>query len=102
MKTPIYLDNHATTRVDPRVVAAMLALIYRFGPSRAKPQWRWITWGSAIAAVKMARRSTLLPKSDLLMAVKPHPNLLANPLRSHPGCSGRAIVHRPIFVRRLV
>lgn len=24
MQTPVYLDNHATTRVDPRVVAAML------------------------------------------------------------------------------
>jgi membrane protein len=26
-------------------------LIYRYGPSRAKPQWRWITWGSAFAAL---------------------------------------------------
>ncbi|HEX8665958.1 MAG TPA: YihY/virulence factor BrkB family protein, partial [Beijerinckiaceae bacterium] len=23
--------------------------LYRYGPSRDKPQWRWVTWGSAIA-----------------------------------------------------
>jgi membrane protein len=28
-----------------------LALIYRFGPSREAPKWRWITWGSAVAAL---------------------------------------------------
>jgi membrane protein len=28
-----------------------LALVYRYGPSRAKPRWRWITWGSAFAAI---------------------------------------------------
>lgn len=28
-----------------------LAVLYRFGPSRERPQWRWVTWGSAIAAV---------------------------------------------------
>jgi membrane protein len=28
-----------------------LALAYRYGPSRAKPRWRWITWGSAFAAI---------------------------------------------------
>ncbi len=33
------------------VVSFALAFIYRFGPSREKPQWRWITWGSAFAAV---------------------------------------------------
>jgi membrane protein len=26
-----------------------LACLYRFGPSRERPQWRWVTWGSAIA-----------------------------------------------------
>jgi membrane protein len=28
-----------------------LALLYRFGPNRDRPRWRWITWGSAVAAV---------------------------------------------------
>ena len=28
-----------------------IALIYRYGPSRDAPQWRWISWGSAFAAV---------------------------------------------------
>ncbi|WP_367116326.1 YihY/virulence factor BrkB family protein [Bradyrhizobium sp.] len=32
------------------IVTLALALIYRYGPSRDKPQWRWITWGSAFAA----------------------------------------------------
>ena len=33
------------------VVTLALAVLYRYGPSREKPQWRWITWGSAVAAV---------------------------------------------------
>jgi membrane protein len=28
-----------------------LALIYRYGPNRRAPRWRWITWGSALAAI---------------------------------------------------
>ena len=32
------------------LVAFALAFIYRYGPSRSKPKWRWITWGSAFAA----------------------------------------------------
>jgi membrane protein len=28
-----------------------LALLYRYGPSRDAPRWRWVTWGSAIAAL---------------------------------------------------
>ena len=33
------------------LVAMVLALIYRYGPSRDRPKWRWISWGSSIAAV---------------------------------------------------
>ena len=33
------------------VLTLALALIYRYGPSRETVQWRWITWGSAIAAL---------------------------------------------------
>jgi membrane protein len=32
------------------IVTLTLAFLYRYGPSREKPQWRWITWGSGIAA----------------------------------------------------
>jgi membrane protein len=33
------------------VVALGIALIYRYGPSRDTPRWRWISWGSAFAAL---------------------------------------------------
>ncbi|MDB5361040.1 MAG: ribonuclease [Rhodospirillales bacterium] len=33
------------------VITLALACIYRYGPSREKPRWRWITWGSASAAI---------------------------------------------------
>lgn len=33
-------------------VALALACVYRFGPSREPPHWRWLTWGS-IAATMM-------------------------------------------------
>jgi membrane protein len=32
-------------------VTFMLAMIYRFGPSRARAKWRWVSWGSGFAAV---------------------------------------------------
>ena len=32
-------------------VAFGLALLYRFGPSRARARWRWVSWGSGVAAV---------------------------------------------------
>lgn len=33
------------------VVALLLAPVYRYGPSRARARWRWVTWGSAFAAI---------------------------------------------------
>jgi membrane protein len=33
------------------VVAFALSVLYRYGPDRARAQWRWITWGSVFAAV---------------------------------------------------
>ena len=33
------------------VIATGIALLYRYGPSREKAQWRWITWGSAFATI---------------------------------------------------
>jgi membrane protein len=33
------------------VVALVLALIYRYGPCRPNPRWKWITWGSAFASL---------------------------------------------------
>jgi membrane protein len=33
------------------VVMLGVAFLYRYGPSRAKPKWRWITWGSVFAAM---------------------------------------------------
>jgi membrane protein len=33
------------------VVVLALAVAYRYGPSRADPRWRWISWGSVVAAL---------------------------------------------------
>jgi membrane protein len=32
-------------------ITLAIALVYRYGPSRQKAQWHWLTWGSAFAAV---------------------------------------------------
>lgn len=43
------------------IVAVWLALafLYRFGPSREQPKWRWVTWGSTLAAVLWVLVSSL-------------------------------------------
>ena len=32
------------------VIVLALSVVYRFAPNRATAKWRWVTWGSAIAA----------------------------------------------------
>jgi membrane protein len=36
-----------------------LAALYRFGPSRAKPEWTWVSWGSIVAMVLWLLASVL-------------------------------------------
>ena len=33
------------------VALLVLAIIYRYGPSRARPRWRWVNWGAAVATI---------------------------------------------------
>ncbi|MCG6203116.1 YihY/virulence factor BrkB family protein [Rhodopseudomonas sp. HC1] len=33
------------------ILALALAVVYRYGPSREAPRWRWISWGSVVAAL---------------------------------------------------
>jgi membrane protein len=40
-------------------VALAIAFVYRHGPSRATPKWRWVTWGSAFAAAAWIAVSVL-------------------------------------------
>jgi membrane protein len=41
------------------VVGLAVAVLYRYGPDRAKPRWRWVTWGSAFATVTWLGASML-------------------------------------------
>jgi membrane protein len=41
------------------LIALALSVIYRFGPSRSAPEWRWITWGSIFAATAWLAASAL-------------------------------------------
>ena len=41
------------------VLMFALALVYRFGPNRESAKWRWITWGSATAALLWLGTSAL-------------------------------------------
>ena len=51
---PGWLDTALTLARWPVLgiaAIAMLAFVYRFGPSRADARWRWISWGALSAAM---------------------------------------------------
>jgi membrane protein len=41
------------------LIGFVLAVIYRYGPSRKAPKWRWVTWGSAFASIAWVLLSVL-------------------------------------------
>src|SRR5260370_41613257 len=51
--------NYARWPVLLVVACLMIAVVYRFGPSREQPQWRWISPGSIFAAVAWIAASLL-------------------------------------------
>jgi membrane protein len=51
--------NYARWPVLLVVASLMIAIIYRFGPSREQPQWRWISPGTIFAAVAWIAASLL-------------------------------------------
>jgi len=41
------------------LVGAAISVIYCYGPSRKHPQWKWISWGAAFAALAWLAASLL-------------------------------------------
>jgi membrane protein len=41
------------------LVTTTLAVLYKYGPSRTEPRWRWVTWGSVSAAIVWLAASAL-------------------------------------------
>ena len=43
------------------LVTTALAVLYKHGPSRTGPRWRWVTWGSVSAAIVWLAASAVAP-----------------------------------------
>ncbi len=50
--TPIgWIASLARWPILAVTIMLALAVFYRYAPDRREPQWRWVTWGSAVATV---------------------------------------------------
>jgi membrane protein len=61
--SPGFVREAAAVVVWPAMAVLMcitLAVLYRFGPDRKDPQWRWTTWGAVGATVLWAAGSAAL------------------------------------------
>ena len=41
------------------IVMVGLSIVYRIGPSRTEARWRWVTWGSGLAAIVLVGASMI-------------------------------------------
>ena len=65
------------------IVAVMLAVIYRYGPSRTEARWRWVSWGGAIARNRLgAGLRSLSPGTARISAATTRPTGARSVLRS--------------------
>ena len=39
-----------------------LSIVYRVGPSRSNAKWRWVTWGSGLAAILLVVASMVFSR----------------------------------------
>jgi membrane protein len=56
------LENVISYARWPLLAAGMivgLAVLYRYGPDRREPQWRWLSWGAVIATLMWLAGSAL-------------------------------------------
>jgi membrane protein len=55
-------DLEALIRWPATLLLAMvwLSIVYRVGPSRSNAKWRWVTWGSGLAALLLVAASIAL------------------------------------------
>jgi membrane protein len=44
------------------IVMIWLSIVYRVGPSRSNAKWRWVTWGSGLAAILLVVASMVFSR----------------------------------------